>query len=223
MTEDWVTPYVDIGLNKSVDDIHPVANAVMPAARPVFHSDVHALSILCASLLSTIPHEENIKLQMLISDIERCFENVLDVLQPYAFKNFAVPNRGRRGVLRSQQKDLEYSMGLSTFDIQRDANIESSLNAFDLCRRCVDVLFATKRALEKMYESTISFKCGFSHDNAYYLLKSSVKSNNKVSFNLYEPETDWQVYVDGHPEVRCVFIVVCVFIAYCPSYTCTTE
>jgi hypothetical protein len=221
MTEDWVTPYVVIGSDRSPDDVHPVTNSIMPAARPVFHSDVHALAILCASLRSSIPHEDSTRLQMLVSDIERCFENVLDVLQPYAFQNFAVPSRGRRTILRKQTTEFEYHMGSGQFAKLRESSIENALNAYDFCKRCVDVLFSVRCSLEKLYEATISFRCGFSDEGSFYFLKASIQNDNKVNLNVYNPVSEVNASISGNPTVSLMRIAVsrcnydCVCFRFC--------
>jgi hypothetical protein len=196
MTEDWVTPVIDLTEEKQSS----VASSTLPSASPMFHTDIHALSILCQLLNETILKEENFYLQQIVREIVQSFEKVLETLHPKTHKSLKSSLNFPK---LKEYEDTRRLMNLSPRDEKHRLHIETILNCVKFTQRCIDVLQAIAHRIQRFYLSTISYRTVFQikyqpevYSSCY--LRASVISTNRVCFTILDPITDWYAKVTGH-------------------------
>lgn len=235
LTEDWVTPYVTMSnsisnskiTKKEFKDIQStVAFSVNPSASPMFHTDIHALSILCRLLNETIPKETHPNFQRIVKDMATSFDNVLATLQPYALNNFQILKKTSSLQKQSQfifQKLKEFQEDLFLISPSHTSqksdrhisheHVANIVNCYEFAKKCIEVLHSIRHTIQVFYLSTIMFRTVFkipsqsTSSNSYYYLKSCVLSENQVKFSVHDPMSDWNVQVKG--SVRMIYTLCC--------------
>ena len=200
MTEDWVTPFT---LNNANNQKSKSTQSIMPSASPVYHTDIHALSILCKLLMETNNKESNTSLKRIINNISLCFENVLNTLQPYSLNNFSLPKNLAKNssILFRKIKELENVINPTLEDIKLKSHLDNIVSCYEFSKKCINVLQSVGNVIERFYISTIKYRTIFKttsqNTTSYYSLNASLLSESTVQYTIHDPVTDWNIKISG--------------------------
>lgn len=212
LTEDWVTPFLKRSSPNLPEVQSSVAFSLRPSVSTMFHTDIHALSILCSILNEALSKENNQHLQLIVKNIAKSFNDVLMTLQPYAYNNFQIPKSPKQGdIIFRRLVEFSHQINSNSESQRMIHHVETISDCFHFARKCIDVLQSIGREIKIFYLSTVHFRTAYKfkylNSISYCYLSSTVKSKNKFRFSVHDPENGWSAILSG--SVRILKRICC--------------